>query len=179
MRSFRIPQSARLLGVAVLLAWCYLLVPLIGIADPKEIVEQAQDIRSRTASDAKMPEPRTESETTSAVQDTQRRQTLSRILVAFGLLSAIWAIFQLKYWRPFVLVSSMAYLVTWFMAGSLSTMAPWTAMRLRWMAARALDFEVDFWAKDVIVPVVFALTIICLGVGVFRYRQETNDEGSD
>lgn len=94
-------------------------------------------------------------------KDLRQRWIFGIAMIAIGIISAVLALIQVRFWRLAIICTSLMYLLIWYSSGSLRSAPPATAMQLKWMLAQTpLGSKIDFFIRDVALPLLyFGLTI--------------------
>ena len=153
------------IAILIFCAWMTQLVPLITTSiSSNEIVAKIEAVDPSGKKPIHAVE--VDAQSKAAVRDLDEKRLLSWVLVILGIGASLMALLRLRFWRLAVMATSVSYLVVWIIFGSLGDMAPWTAMQLKWMAAKTLNYEGDFFLRDVILPITYFLVAMWLLVSV-------------
>jgi hypothetical protein len=163
------------IGLMVLIAWMIQAVPVLMNA-PKfvEITTELQKLHENAAEGLRrsgISPPQSgsmELMKNSATAELKSQWILGVMLIAAGLISSVLALLQVRFWRFAVMCTSLIYLVVWYRSGSLSSVPPITAFQLKWMTAKTLGLETNFFIKDVTLPIFYFLMTVFLAYKAIR-----------
>ena len=105
--------------------------------------------------------------TQNALMELRTQWLLNIIVVSVGLASAIFSLFQVRYWKIAVIFTSIIYLGLWISYGSFSIVPPITAMQLKWMIAKMYHNEMSFFIRDVALPLLYIWSIGFLSFSLY------------
>ena len=148
------------IALLVFCSWSAQLVFMLATPfSSEQVVAQIKSVASNSKDDAGQVNREKDG---AAAADLDNKRTFIFIVILLGLAASLMTFADQRWWRLAVIATSFAYLSIWIFSGSLSAMAPWTAMQLKWMAASTLGHEMSFFFKDVILPIVYAGVILWL-----------------
>ncbi|MFC5475760.1 hypothetical protein [Paraherbaspirillum soli] len=157
------------IGLMVLIAWMAQAVPLL-MTEPKfaEITAEVQTLHANAAEELRQsggspPQSGSmEAMKNTTIKELKSQWILGATLIAAGIVSSVLALFHVRFWKFAVMCTSLMYLIVWYSSGSLSSIPPITAFQLKWMTAKTLGLETNFFIKDVTLPIFYFFMTVFL-----------------
>ena len=157
-----------ILGILLVISWAIQAYPILTInpqfenlaREIKKIHESAS--KELKPSDSILLEDGSIEKKKNAVEDLKRQWIIGIMLIIAGLISSVLALLQLRYWKLPVILTSIIFLSVWYSSGSLSMYPIITAIQLKWMTAKTFHHEIDFFIRDVALPLFYIWVVIFL-----------------